>query len=64
MKLAPVAKNPERKCPIHGAFYMLPAVKMYTDAQGTSEQLATANLLGLWLSGALSADEKQLAHFD
>lgn len=47
MKLMPVAKDPERKCPINGAFYMLPAVKMYTDAQGTSEQLATANLLGL-----------------
>lgn len=43
----PAAEDPERKCPIKRAFYMLPAVKMSTDAEGTSEQLATANLLGL-----------------
>lgn len=42
---------------------MLHAVKMYTDVEGTSEQPATANLLGPRLSGALSADEKHLAHF-
>lgn len=63
MKLTPVAEDPEHKSPINGDFYMLPAVEMYTDAEGTSVQLATANLLGLWLSGALSADEKCLAYF-
>lgn len=63
MKLMPAAEDPERKCPINRAFYMLPAVKMSTDAEGASEQLATAHLLGLWLSGALSADGKHLANF-
>lgn len=47
MKLMPAAEDPERKCPINRAFYMLPAVKMSTDAEGASEQLATAHLLGL-----------------
>lgn len=50
MKLTPVAEvaeDPERKCPINGAFDTLPAVIMSTDAEGTSEHLATANQLGL-----------------
>lgn len=47
MKLRPAAEDPERKCPIDRAFYMLPAVKMSTDAEGASEQLVTAHLLGL-----------------
>jgi len=42
MKLRPVAEHPEHKYPNTGALDMLRAVKMYPDAEGTSEQLATS----------------------
>lgn len=60
MNLKPVGQDPARKCPINGALYMFSAGKLCTDAEGTSRQLASRNLLSLSLSGATSANGKHL----